>query len=74
MAITFSHIHNTRTEEVVFDIVGMEYPDNATVGRGTMNAFKVVLHSTYLYRIIHPIKAQFPYLEVKNLQEKSKET
>jgi hypothetical protein len=48
MLITFSYIHNTRTKEVVFDIVDMEYPYNAIIGRGTLNAFKAVLHPTYL--------------------------
>jgi hypothetical protein len=33
---------------VVFDIVDMEYPYNAIIGRGTLNAFEVVLHTTYL--------------------------
>jgi hypothetical protein len=49
MPTTFGYIHNTRTEEVVFDIVDMEYPYNAIIGRGTLNAFKVVLHPTYLF-------------------------
>jgi hypothetical protein len=48
MPVTFGYVHNTRTEQVVFDIVGMEYPYNAIVGRGTLNAFEVILHPTYL--------------------------
>jgi hypothetical protein len=48
MPITFGYIHNTRTEEVVFDIVDMEYPYNAIIGRGTLNAFEAVLHLAYL--------------------------
>jgi hypothetical protein len=48
LPITFGYIHNTKTEEVVFDIVDMEYPYNAIIGRGTLNAFEVVLHPTYL--------------------------
>lgn len=48
MPITFGYIHNTITEEVVFDIVDMEYPYNAIIERGKLNAFEVVLHSTYL--------------------------
>jgi hypothetical protein len=39
MPVTFGYIHNTRTEQVVFDIVDMEYPYNAIIGRGTLNAF-----------------------------------
>jgi hypothetical protein len=32
--------HNTRTEQVVFDIVDMEYPYNAIIGRGTLMLLK----------------------------------
>jgi hypothetical protein len=39
MSITFGYVHNTRTEQDVFDIVDMEYPYNAIIGRGTLNAF-----------------------------------
>jgi hypothetical protein len=48
MPITFGYVHNTRTEQVVFDIVDMEYPYNAIIGRGTLNAFKAILHLAYL--------------------------
>jgi hypothetical protein len=48
MPITFGYIHNTTTEQVVFDIVDMEYPYIVIIGRGTLNVFKVVLHPTYL--------------------------
>jgi hypothetical protein len=48
MPITFGYIHTTRTEQVVFDILDMEYPYNAIIGRGTLNAFEVMLHPTYL--------------------------
>jgi hypothetical protein len=48
MLVTFGYIHNTRTEQVVFDIVDMEYPYNAIVGRGTLNAFEAILHPAYL--------------------------
>jgi hypothetical protein len=48
LPITFGYVHNTRTEQVVFDIVDMDYPYNAINGRGTLNAFKAVLHPTYL--------------------------
>jgi hypothetical protein len=40
MSITFGYVHNTRTEQVVFDIVDMEYPYNSIIGRGTLNAFE----------------------------------
>jgi hypothetical protein len=32
MSVTFGYIHNTRTEQVVFDIVDMEYPYSAIIG------------------------------------------
>jgi hypothetical protein len=48
MPITFGYVHNTRTEQVVFDIVDMDYPYNAIIGRGTLNAFDAIPHPTYL--------------------------
>jgi hypothetical protein len=48
MTVTFGYVHNTRTEHVVFDIVDMEYPYNAIIGRGTLNAFEAILHLAYL--------------------------
>jgi hypothetical protein len=41
-------VHNTRSEQVVFYIVDMEYLYNAIIGRGTLNSFKAILHPTYL--------------------------
>jgi hypothetical protein len=32
----------------VFDIIDMEYPYNAIIGRGTLNAFEAILHPAYL--------------------------
>jgi hypothetical protein len=48
MPITFGYVHNTRIEQVVFDIVDMDYPYNAIIGRGTLNAFESILHPAYL--------------------------
>jgi hypothetical protein len=48
MLVTFSYVHNTRIKEIIFDIVDVEYPYNSFIGRGTLNAFEVVLHSAYL--------------------------
>jgi hypothetical protein len=48
MPITFGYVHNTRTKQVVFDIVDMDYPYNAIIGRGTLNAFEAILHPAYL--------------------------
>ena len=44
MPITFGYVHNIRTEQIVFDIVDMDYPNNAIIGRGTLNAFEAILH------------------------------
>jgi hypothetical protein len=48
MPITFGYVHNTKIEEVVFDIVDMDYPYNAIIGRGTLNAFEAIHHPAYL--------------------------
>jgi hypothetical protein len=48
MPVTFGFVHNTRTKQVVFDIVDMEYPYNAIIGQGTLNAFEAILHPAYL--------------------------
>jgi hypothetical protein len=48
MLITFGYVHNTRIEQVVFDIIDMEYPYNANIGRGTLNTFEAILHPAYL--------------------------
>jgi hypothetical protein len=48
MSITFCYVNNTRTKQVLFDIVDMDYPYNAIIGRGTLNAFEAVLHPIYL--------------------------
>jgi hypothetical protein len=52
MPITFGYVNNTRTEQVLFDIVDMDYPYNASIGRGALNAFEAVLHPTYLCMMI----------------------
>jgi hypothetical protein len=48
MQVIFGYVHNTRTEQVVFDIVDMEYPYNAIIGRVTLNAFEAIFHLAYL--------------------------
>jgi hypothetical protein len=32
MSVTFGYVHNTRSEQVIFDIVDMDYPYNAIIG------------------------------------------
>jgi hypothetical protein len=54
MSVTFGFVHNTRTEQVVFDIIDMEYPYNAIIGRGTLNAFEEIHHPAYLCMKIPP--------------------
>jgi hypothetical protein len=53
MPVTIGFVHNTRTEQVVFDIVDMEYPYNAIIGHETLNAFEAILHLAYLCMKIH---------------------
>jgi hypothetical protein len=48
MSVTFGYVHNTRSEQVIFDIVDMDYPYNAIIGRGPLNAFEAILHPAYL--------------------------
>jgi hypothetical protein len=48
MPITFGYVHNTITEQVVFNTVDMDYPYNEIIGRGTLNAFEAILHPAYL--------------------------
>jgi hypothetical protein len=64
MLITFGYVHNTRKEQVVFDIVDMDYPYNAIIGRGTLNAFEAILHPAY-----HQTKVLLLCIEVKRLLE-----
>jgi hypothetical protein len=47
MPITFSYVENIRTEEVMFNVVDMEFPYNAIIEIGTLNLFKTILHSAY---------------------------
>lgn len=48
MPLTFGYVNNTRTKDIMFYIVGIEYPYNAINDRGTPNAFEAILHPTYL--------------------------
>jgi hypothetical protein len=48
--ITFGYVNNTRIEEVMFDIVDMDFPFNAIIGKGNSqhirsnSAFSLSLH------------------------------
>jgi hypothetical protein len=48
LPISFSTPKNPCTEYITFDVVDMLYPYNAIFGRGLLNTFEAVLHSTYL--------------------------
>jgi hypothetical protein len=48
MTLTFGYVHNSRIEDITFDIIDMEYPYNAIIGIGTLNAFKAIIHPPYL--------------------------
>jgi hypothetical protein len=73
MPITFGYVHNARTEQVVFDIIDMEYPYNAIIGRGTLNAFEAILHPTYLRMKYLLTKGPLLYMEAKRLPGEPKE-
>jgi hypothetical protein len=45
MPVTFGYVNNTRTKEVMFEIVDMEFTNNATIERGTLNVFEAAYHS-----------------------------
>jgi hypothetical protein len=74
MPVTFGFVHNTRTEQVVFDIVDMEYPYNAIISRGTLNAFEAILHPAYLCMKIPSEQGSLLFMGVKKLPERPKET
>ena len=74
MPVTFGFINNTRTGQVVFDIVDMEYPYNAIIGRGTLNAFEAILHPAYLCMKIPSDKGLLLFMEVRKLPERPKAT
>jgi hypothetical protein len=68
MSVTFGYVHNTRSEQVVFDIVDMEYPYNAIIGRGTLNAFEAIIHPAYLCMKIPSEQGPIVFMGVKKLQ------
>jgi hypothetical protein len=70
MLITFGYVNNTRTKEVIFEVVDMKFPYNAIIGRGTLNVFEAVLHSTYLYMKIPSNQGVNQSMAVKKQQER----
>jgi hypothetical protein len=57
----------------MFDIVDMEYPYNAIIGRGTLNAFEAILHPTYLCMKIPLEQGPIVFTEVRKLLERLRE-
>ena len=58
----------------MFDIVDMEYPYNAIIGRGTLNAFEAILHPAYLCMKIPSDQGPIAIHGIQKLPEKPKET
>jgi hypothetical protein len=48
LLVSISDHQNVRAKQVTFDMVDMHYPYHGIHGRGFLNTFEVVLHSTYL--------------------------
>ena len=48
LQVSFGEISNPRTELIMFDVVEVNYPYNAILGRETLNNFEAVLHLAYL--------------------------
>jgi hypothetical protein len=46
--ISFGEGSNFRTEDILFDVVDMDYPYNAIFGRGVLNKFGAIPHHGYL--------------------------
>jgi hypothetical protein len=63
--ITFEYVNNTRTKEVMFEIVDMDFPYNTIILRGTLNIFDAILHSTYLYMKIPSNQGVISVMAVK---------
>jgi hypothetical protein len=49
MPIMFGYVNNTRTKELIIEIVDMKFPYNAIIRRGALNIVEAILHSAYLY-------------------------
>ena len=48
LEVSFGKGANCRSEDIIFDVVNIDYPYNAIIGRPTLNAFEAVLHPAYL--------------------------
>ena len=48
LEVSFGKGANCRSEDIIFDVVNIDYPYNAIIGRPTLNTFEAVLHPAYL--------------------------
>jgi hypothetical protein len=48
LLVSFTSLHNTRTKDITFDVVEMNYPYNAMFRRGLINTFEALLHGSQL--------------------------
>jgi hypothetical protein len=48
LPVFFGSLRNAHTEYITFDVVEMNYPHNAILGRGLLNTSEAALHSLYL--------------------------
>jgi hypothetical protein len=69
LLVSFGTPKNPHTEYITFDVVDMTYPYNAIFGRGLLNTFKAMLHSTYLCL---KIPATFIVITVFDSQQEAK--
>jgi hypothetical protein len=47
MPITIDYVNNTRIKEVLIEIIDLDFPYNAIIGRGTLNILCNTLNSGY---------------------------
>ena len=67
--VCFGEGKNTRAEEATFDVVDIDYPYNAIIGRPTLNAFEAVVHSAYL---VMKIPSRYNVITVFGSQEEAR--
>ena len=66
LEVSFGRGNNCRTEDIIFDVVDINYPYNSIIGRPTLNAFEAVLHPAYLAM---KIPSRFEVIMVYGSQE-----
>jgi hypothetical protein len=47
MLVSFGYVNITIPENIIFDIVEMDYPHNVIFERGTLDSFEVIMHPGY---------------------------